>query len=248
MEFTKETLWDLRNEIVLNSLFLDDYSNSFGIDEHKVCDFFDGYMDDITDQYMEKHGLEKIDTSDLSDVWDEFDNADTLWNYYNSVENAFGVEESLKESEEEDDGAFARGQGSYLLPKEVTFKASEVALDTDDEDPEERLSDLLSDRYGYCHYGFKYEVKNNENGEPSEFRCYDIEWDTSESLKEGKLKDYKGYKYEKVTLGKEDGYVFDGIEVYKLYNEHGKVETECESLKELKEIVDNRIKLGYWAY
>ncbi len=89
-----------------------------------------------------------------------------------------------KEEVEEDDGAFSRGQGSYLLPKEVIFTASEVALDTDDEDPEERLSDLLSDRYGYCHFGFKYEVKNNENGEPSEFRCYDIEWDTSESLKE----------------------------------------------------------------
>lgn len=80
------------------------------------------------------------------------------------------------------------------LPKEVTFKASEVALDTDDEDPEERLSDLLSDKYGFCHYGFKYEVKNNENGEPSEFRCYDIEWDTSESLKEE-----KEYLSDKVT-------------------------------------------------
>lgn len=69
-----------------------------------------------------------------------------------------------------------------------------------------------------------------------------------ESLTEGKLKDYKGFKYEKVTLGKDDGYVFDGIEVYKLYDENGDMETECDSLEELKKIVDDRIELGYWAY
>lgn len=73
------------------------------------------------------------------------------------------------------------------LPKEVKFTASEVGLDTDslaDEDEyiSEILSDLLSDTYGFCHYGFDYEVVKNEKGEPSEFICKNIKWDTTESL------------------------------------------------------------------
>ena len=72
----------------------------------------------------------------------------------------------------------------FNLPSEVTFTASEVALDADDEDPADRLSDLLSDTYGFTHYGFDYEVVKNEDGEPSEFICKNIKWDTSESLKE----------------------------------------------------------------
>lgn len=73
------------------------------------------------------------------------------------------------------------------LPKEVTFTASEVGLDTDsqaedDEYVSELLGDMLSDKYGFCHYGFNYKVEYNEDGEPSEFKCYDIKWDTTESL------------------------------------------------------------------
>ena len=40
----KHELWALRQEIVLNSLYAADYRNSKGYDEHKVCDFFDGYV------------------------------------------------------------------------------------------------------------------------------------------------------------------------------------------------------------
>jgi hypothetical protein len=79
------------------------------------------------------------------------------------------------------------------LPKVVEFNASEVALDADDEDASEILSDLLSDTYGYCHFGFDYEVIRNENGEPSKYICKNIEWDTSESLSEDK-KDKRNIK------------------------------------------------------
>lgn len=91
------------------------------------------------------------------------------------IEKISKKEESLKEEK-------------INLPKTVTFKASEVALDCDDCNEEEIsdvLSDLLSDTYGYCHFGFNYVVKKNENGEPSEFICKNIKWDTSESLTEG---------------------------------------------------------------
>ena len=42
---TKDELWALRQEIKLGSLFYADYRNSFDIDEHPVCDFFDGYLE-----------------------------------------------------------------------------------------------------------------------------------------------------------------------------------------------------------
>lgn len=38
-------LWKLRQEIKLGSLFIVDYRNSFGAAPHKVCDFFDGFLE-----------------------------------------------------------------------------------------------------------------------------------------------------------------------------------------------------------
>ena len=42
--FSIEDLRTLRNEIVLNSLFVSDYKNSFGISAKSVSLFFDSYM------------------------------------------------------------------------------------------------------------------------------------------------------------------------------------------------------------
>lgn len=42
---TKQMLWNLRQEITLNSLYVADYRNSLAIDERAVCDFFDGYLE-----------------------------------------------------------------------------------------------------------------------------------------------------------------------------------------------------------
>ena len=39
-----KTLWTLRKQIILNSLFISDYRNTFGIDPHVVCDFFDSFL------------------------------------------------------------------------------------------------------------------------------------------------------------------------------------------------------------
>ena len=51
------------------------------------------------------------------------------------------------------------------------------------------------------------------------------------------MRNYKGYGYEKINY-----------DFYQLYNEKGELECECVNLKELKEIVDARLELGYWAY
>ena len=49
------------------------------------------------------------------------------------------------------------------LPNRVTIninKDNEYLLE-DIEDCADNLSDFLSDEYGYCHYGFKAEIKGN---------------------------------------------------------------------------------------
>lgn len=51
------------------------------------------------------------------------------------------------------------------------------------------------------------------------------------------MRNYKGYNYKK-----------NEYDFYQLYNEKGEEECECINLKELKQIVDDRIKYGYWAY
>lgn len=77
---TKETLWALRKQIVLNSLFIADYQNTFGIDSHAVCDFFDGYLDYL-EEAMEKEVAGFKDEDFF--VWlPRYDTPDNLWNWY----------------------------------------------------------------------------------------------------------------------------------------------------------------------
>lgn len=44
-QLSQNQITKLRKEIVLNSLFLSDYENSFGLDAQEVCDYFSGYFD-----------------------------------------------------------------------------------------------------------------------------------------------------------------------------------------------------------
>ena len=67
----------LRNEIVLNSLFLKDYSNSFYIKNKTVCAFFDSAIESINDDYKESHNKD-IDISDIT--------TEMLYNYYKTLE------------------------------------------------------------------------------------------------------------------------------------------------------------------
>ena len=81
---TKDELWALRQEIKLCSLFYADYRNSFGIDEHPVCDFFDGFL-----EYLDQEMQETIPGYDDAHFFDHlpaYDNADNLWNWYNMLE------------------------------------------------------------------------------------------------------------------------------------------------------------------
>ena len=73
---TKNQLKQLRNEIVLNSVFLKDYDNSFYITHKRCIDFFDSYIEDLCDQY---------NNIDFIDILDRYDNIDNLYNYYMGI-------------------------------------------------------------------------------------------------------------------------------------------------------------------
>ena len=149
------------------------------------------------------------------------------------IKDAQLLKEECKEEVIKED----KDQDKLGLPREVTFKASEVALDTDDEDPSDRLSDMLSDKYGFCHYGFKIDVKKNENGEPSEFKCYDIDWDTSESLKKEEKPVEQVNEAMKVNL-MDDKEVEEGKELlHKEAKEHIEqvVDIDAESAEDLRD-------------
>ena len=73
----RDALWQLRKEIVLNSLFMSDYRNSFGFTTRSVCDFFDGYV-----EYLEELATEQYGNACSLDQIFEFDNAENLFDWY----------------------------------------------------------------------------------------------------------------------------------------------------------------------
>lgn len=78
----KETLWKLRQEIVLGSIYYHDYDNSFGFTANSVCDFFDGYLEELW-----YRGFEAYDEEVTFENAMEFDTADDLEEWYESLED-----------------------------------------------------------------------------------------------------------------------------------------------------------------
>ena len=79
-ELTKENLWKLRKEIVLNSLYLSDYENSFGIDKEDLFYFFEGYLEDLG--YLMEENIENYFDEMFFGYLGEYDTEDNLYNYY----------------------------------------------------------------------------------------------------------------------------------------------------------------------
>lgn len=81
--FTREDCWNWRKEVVVNSLFLHDYENTFGIKKDYAIAYFNGYYDFMWELAEEdkmenpQHYSEGELTHD--EVMQYFDNADTLW-------------------------------------------------------------------------------------------------------------------------------------------------------------------------
>jgi len=78
-DITEEELTELREEIKLGSLFVDDYRNSLGVDASAACDFFEGYCEYLK-ELMEADG---ITDGEFWDRVEEYDNDDNLiaWLY-----------------------------------------------------------------------------------------------------------------------------------------------------------------------
>ena len=74
------------------------------------------------------------------------------------------------------------GKEKLDLPKDVTITIKELCekdylLDMDDENIENAVSDYLSDSVGFCHFGYKMDIKTDE---PMRVDVTDIDWDISE--------------------------------------------------------------------
>jgi len=80
--FSKQDLEQLRKEIVLNSLYISDYNNSFNIDPHSVCDFFDGFI-----SHMEELASEINPNMTYEEMFVMLDNTETLFEWYSCFED-----------------------------------------------------------------------------------------------------------------------------------------------------------------
>lgn len=84
-DFSKEDLWKLRCEVSVNSLYYSDFHNSFGLDTHSVSDFFDGWLD-FVEELMVEDG-HKDAGNKFFDYFDQYDNAETLEQWYYCFDN-----------------------------------------------------------------------------------------------------------------------------------------------------------------
>ena len=80
----KAELKKLRSQITLNSLYISDYHNSLRIEEHKVCDFFDGYVSYLSELIEEDYPNAK--NNDWFGLLKDYDTIDNLWNWYCNFE------------------------------------------------------------------------------------------------------------------------------------------------------------------
>lgn len=97
MELNKDKLWDLRQSIILGSLYDSDYENTLGLSPAIVQTFFDGYMD-FLEMKMQEDGYSD---SDFWDILDDYDTPDNLYDYYQYY-NEDALPLKVKESQEAD--------------------------------------------------------------------------------------------------------------------------------------------------
>lgn len=72
------------------------------------------------------------------------------------------------------------GYPEYDLPDTVVISINELDYDPEDGDVlDDAIGDYLSDRYGFCHYGFDYST----DAATGDITVTNIDWDVSESMK-----------------------------------------------------------------
>ena len=81
-ELNANQLWELRKQITLNSIYVADYVNSFGFDERDISNFFLGYVEYLEEEY--------------GDNWKEYDNKETLEQWYDCCEDYAWIKQNIK--------------------------------------------------------------------------------------------------------------------------------------------------------
>jgi hypothetical protein len=82
-DLTSAELWAIRSKVVVNSVYLADYENQYGISEVSLCNFFDGYYDYMWELAIEKYGRNVAEEI----VRNEFDTEDNLYSWFNCYED-----------------------------------------------------------------------------------------------------------------------------------------------------------------
>ena len=102
-DLTDDELIQLRSEISLNSIYLSDYKNSFGIDPEDAMDFFNGfydYMYYLAECEIEDEGMEADDNT-LDELANSFDNNGALIDYasdYDDSDEYREIDESMNDT------------------------------------------------------------------------------------------------------------------------------------------------------
>lgn len=115
-EFTKDELEQLRKDIVLNSIYTNDYENRFNISPEFVQDFFDGYSD-------------WLDEAEVPE--EKEDNIDNLESWYYTVDYSDYIDDPSKL---EADYSIELNEDLDDDIKEITKESEEGSIEVDDED------------------------------------------------------------------------------------------------------------------
>mgnify|MGYP003333798300 CR=1 FL=1 len=91
-DLTKEDLHQLRKEIVLFSIFISDYENSFEIPPEICAAFFEGYGEYLG-ELMADDGYS---SDEFWDVLDKYETPENLYDWYYMCEYPFGYDLYLK--------------------------------------------------------------------------------------------------------------------------------------------------------
>lgn len=84
-DYAKNKLWNIRKDIVLNSLYYSDYENRYGYNVYMICNFFDGFL-----EYVENLMFEDIPgfkDEKFFDYLAEYDTKENIWEWYCMIED-----------------------------------------------------------------------------------------------------------------------------------------------------------------
>ena len=94
---TSAELWDIRLKVVVNSVYINDFENQYGINEVSLCNFFEGYYDFICELAEEKIGKNIAHSL----VLPHFDNEENLYRWFNCYDDfdwiVYNYDEDIKD-------------------------------------------------------------------------------------------------------------------------------------------------------